>query len=289
MNQINLFIELTRLKKPIGFMLLFWPCAWGLTLAYDFNKTLDDYFFYLILFFLGSVLMRSAGCIVNDILDKEFDAKVFRTKNRPIASGKISIKLGILYAISLCLMALLVLINFNVLTIILALGSMPLAFTYPLMKRYTYWPQLFLGITFNYGLLLGWTAIQGQVNITVILFYLGAIFWTLGYDTIYGYQDIKDDEIIGLKSTSIKFKGKEKKFLFICYSFLLIFFIIGGYLMKFNFVYFVFLLFPFLHLFFYQIKNFNFNDPEKCLKIFRSNNFFGLIIFVNILITKLYA
>ena len=287
MNQINLFIELTRLKKPIGFMLLFWPCAWGLTLAYDFNKTLDDYFFYLILFFLGSVLMRSAGCIVNDILDKEFDAKVFRTKNRPIASGKISIKLGILYAISLCLMALLVLINFNVLTIILALGSMPLAFTYPLMKRYTYWPQLFLGITFNYGLLLGWTAIQGQVNITVILFYLGAIFWTLGYDTIYGYQDIKDDEIIGLKSTSIKFKGKEKKFLFICYSFLLIFFIIGGYLMKFNFAYFIFLLFPFLHLFFYQIKNFNFNDPEKCLKIFRSNNFFGLIIFANILITKL--
>ena len=289
MNQINLFIELTRLKKPIGFMLLFWPCAWGLTLAYDFNKTLDDYFFYLILFFLGSVLMRSAGYIVNDILDKEFDAKVFRTKNRPIASGKISIKLGILYAISLCLMALLVLINFNVLTIILALGSMPLAFTYPLMKRYTYWPQLFLGITFNYGLLLGWTAIQGQVNITVILFYLGAIFWTLGYDTIYGYQDIKDDEIIGLKSTSIKFKGKEKKFLFICYSFLLIFFIIGGYLMKFNFAYFIFLLFPFLHLFFYQIKNFNFNDPEKCLKIFRSNNFFGLIIFANILITKLYA
>ena len=289
MNQINLFIELTRLKKPIGFMLLFWPCAWGLTLAYDFSTNLKYYFFYLILFFLGSVLMRSAGCIVNDILDKEFDAKVFRTKNRPIASGKISIKLGILYAISLCLMALLVLINFNVLTIILALGSMPLAFTYPLMKRYTYWPQLFLGITFNYGLLLGWTAIQGQVNITVILFYLGAIFWTLGYDTIYGYQDIKDDEIIGLKSTSIKFKGKEKKFLFICYSFLLIFLIIGGYLMKFNFAYFVFLLFPFLHLFFYQIKNFNFNDPEKCLKIFRSNNFFGLIIFVNILITKLYA
>ena len=289
MNQAKLFIDLTRLKKPIGYMLLFWPCAWGLTLAYDFSENLNNYFFYLILFFLGSVLMRSAGCIVNDILDKEFDAKVFRTKNRPIASGKISIKLGILYAISLCLMALLVLINFNVLTIILALGSMPLAFTYPLMKRYTYWPQLFLGITFNYGLLLGWTAIQGQVNIAVILFYLGAIFWTLGYDTIYGYQDIKDDEIIGLKSTSIKFKGKEKKFLFICYSFLLIFFIIGGYLMKFNFAYFVFLLFPFLHLFFYQIKNFNFNDPEKCLKIFRSNNFFGLIIFVNILITKLYA
>ena len=161
MNQLKLFIDLTRLKKPIGFMLLFWPCAWGLTLAYDFSSNLNNYFFYLILFFLGSVLMRSAGCIVNDILDKEFDAKVFRTKNRPIASGKVSIRLAIFYAIVLCFLALLVLINFNLFTIILALGSMPLAFTYPLMKRFTYWPQLFLGITFNYGLILGWTAIKG--------------------------------------------------------------------------------------------------------------------------------
>ena len=167
--------------------------------------------------------MRSAGCIVNDILDKEFDKRVFRTKNRPIASGKISIKVAIFYATTLCLLALLVLLNFNQFTIILALGSMPLAFTYPLMKRYTYWPQLFLGITFNYGLILGWTAIKGEIDIIPIIFYLGAIFWTLGYDTIYGYQDIKDDEIIGLKSTSIKFKGNEKKFLFICYGLLLIF------------------------------------------------------------------
>ena len=111
MNQLNLFIELTRLKKPIGFMLLFWPCAWGLTLAYDFSKNLYDYFFYLILFFLGSVLMRSAGCIVNDILDKDFDKEVKRTKNRPIASGKISVKIGIIYSIILCLLALIVLIN----------------------------------------------------------------------------------------------------------------------------------------------------------------------------------
>ena len=158
MKQLNLFIELTRLKKPIGFMLLFWPCAWGLTLAYDFSNSLNNYFFYLFLFFMGSVLMRSAGCIVNDISDKEFDKKVERTKNRPIASKKVSIKLAIFYVIILCALAFLVLINFNNLTIILALGSMPLAFTYPLMKRFTYWPQLFLGITFNYGLVLGWTA-----------------------------------------------------------------------------------------------------------------------------------
>ena len=234
MNQVKLFIDLIRLKKPIGFMLLFWPCAWGLTLAYDFSSNLNNYFFYLILFFLGAVLMRSAGCIVNDILDKEFDKKVLRTKNRPIASDKISIKLAIFYVLILCFFALLVLLNFNTYTIILALGSMPLAFTYPLMKRFTYWPQLFLGITFNFGLILGWTAIKGEINIVPILFYLGAIFWTLGYDTIYGYQDIKDDEIIGLKSTSIKFKGNEKKFLFICYSLLLTLFLIGGYFMKFN-------------------------------------------------------
>jgi len=286
MNQLKLFIDLTRLKKPIGYMLLFWPCAWGLTLAYDFSSNLKDYFFYLILFFLGSVLMRSAGCIVNDILDKEFDAKVFRTKNRPIASGKVSIRLGIFYAFVLCLLALLVLINFNLFTIILAIASMPLAFTYPLMKRFTYWPQLFLGITFNYGLILGWTSINNEIELIPILFYLGAIFWTLGYDTIYGYQDIKDDEIIGLKSTSIKFKGKEKKFLFMCYSLVITFIFAGGFLMNFDYVYFLLLLIPIFHLFFYQIKIFNLKDSSSCLRAFKSNNLLGLIIFINILIVK---
>ena len=286
MNQLNLFIELTRLKKPIGFMLLFWPCAWGLTLAYDFSLSLNNYFFYLILFFLGSVFMRSAGCIVNDVLDKKYDAKVIRTKNRPIASGKISTKLAIIYSLLLCFFALLVLLNFNLFTIILAIGSMPLAFTYPLMKRFTYWPQLFLGITFNYGLILGWTAIKGEISIVPVLFYLGAIFWTLGYDTIYGYQDIKDDEIIGLKSTSIKFKGKAKKFLFACYTSLLFFFLIGGYKMDFHVSYYLLAVIPFIHLFIYQMKIFNLKDPSSCLKAFKSNNLFGLIIFINIIIAK---
>ena len=286
MNQLNLFIELTRLKKPIGFMLLFWPCAWGLTLAYDFSLSLNNYFFYLILFFLGSVFMRSAGCIVNDVLDKKYDAKVIRTKNRPIASGKISIKLAVIYSLLLCFFAFLVLLNFNLFTIILALGSMPLAFTYPLMKRFTYWPQLFLGITFNYGLILGWTAIKGEISVVPILFYLGAIFWTLGYDTIYGYQDIKDDEIIGLKSTSIKFKGKAKKFLFACYTTLFFFFLIGGYKMDFHISYYLLAIIPFIHLFIYQMKIFNLKDPSSCLRAFKSNNLFGLIIFINILIVK---
>ncbi len=287
MYQLKLFIELIRLKKPIGFMLLFWPCAWGLTLAYDFSENINDYFFYLLLFFLGSVFMRSAGCIVNDILDKEFDAKVFRTKNRPIASGKVSVKSGLIYALILCLFSLLVLLNFNTITIILAMASMPLAFTYPLMKRFTYWPQLFLGITFNYGLILGWTAINGKLDIIPIFFYLGAIFWTLGYDTIYGYQDIKDDEIIGLKSTSIKFKGKEKTFIILCYTSLLGLFLIGGYLMKISNIFYLFMIFPMSYLYFYQIKIFKPENPSSCLKAFKSNNLFGLIIFLNILISKI--
>jgi 4-hydroxybenzoate polyprenyl transferase len=231
--------------------------------------------------------MRSAGCIVNDISDKEFDKKVSRTKQRPIASGKISIKLASIYVTILCFLALLVLLNFNTLTIIVALGSMPLAFSYPLMKRYTYWPQLFLGITFNYGLILGWLCIRGQLDIIPIILYLGAIFWTLGYDTIYGYQDIKDDEIIGLKSTSIKFKKNPHKFLLICYSMFITCILITGILMKFNYLFFMFLIIPFLHLTVYQIKKLQINNPEKCFDIFKSNNAFGFIIFINILIGKL--
>ena len=288
MKQLNLFIELTRLKKPIGFMLLFWPCAWGLTLAYDFSNNLNNYFFYLSLFFLGSVLMRSAGCIVNDILDKDFDKKVTRTKDRPIASGKISVKIAMMYVIFLCFLALLILFNFNNFTIILALCSMPLAFTYPLMKRYTYWPQLFLGITFNYGLILGWTSVQGQIDIIPIIFYLGAIFWTLGYDTIYGFQDIKDDEIIGVKSTSIKFKNSPKSFLLLCYLMFLSSLILVGAYMKFNYLFYIFLLIIKILLLYSQIYKLNFKDSKNCLKIFKSNNFIGIIVLINLFLGKVF-
>ena len=287
MEQIKLFIELTRLKKPIGYMLLFWPCAWGLTLAYNFNAELVTYFYFLALFLLGAILMRSAGCIANDIADRKFDKKVFRTKNRPIASGKISISRAIVYSSILCLIALLVLVQFNNFTIVLALGSMPLAFTYPLMKRYTYWPQLFLGITFNYGLILGWTSIENSIDIVAIVFYVGAIFWTIGFDTIYGFQDLKDDEIIGLKSTSIKFKSKPKLFILTCYTVFLISLFIVGLVVQLNIIYYLCLVVISLNLYFSQIKNLDVKSPESCLKTFKSNNFLGLIVFISLILGKI--
>jgi len=286
MSHISIFLELTRLKKPIGFMLLFWPCAWGLTIAYDFQNGFENYILYIFLFFSGAVLMRSAGCIVNDIIDKNYDQKVERTKNRPLASNKISVRSALVIALILCLLAFLVLINFNNLTIILALCSMPFAFTYPLMKRFTYWPQLFLGLTFNYGLLLGWVSIKESISLAPLIFYFGAIFWTLGYDTIYGYQDIKDDEIIGVKSTSIKFKNSPKTFIGSSYFLFFVCLILVGYFMKFNNLYYLFLLIPFFHLFLYQIKNWEVNNSNSCHKKFKSNNTLGLIVFLIILIEK---
>ena len=288
MNQINLFIELTRLKRPIGYMLLFWPCTWGLTIGFDFSKQKETYFFYLLLFFLGAVLMRSAGCIVNDIIDRKFDRKVFRTKDRPIASEKISVKLGLIYATILCLLAFCVLINFNFFSILLALGSMPLAFTYPLMKRYTYWPQLFLGVTFNYGLILGWTSITNEITLIPLIFYFGAIFWTLGYDTIYGFQDIKDDEIIGLKSTSIKFKNNPFYFLFLCYTIFSFSLIIIGIQMGFNKFYYIYLTIIFFQMFYLQLKNLEIKNANSCFNVFKSNNILGALILIGLIIGKVY-
>ena len=287
MKQINLFIELTRLKKPIGFMLLFWPCVWGLTIAYDFSGEKITYIFYLTLFLAGAILMRSAGCIINDIVDRKFDRKVSRTKNRPIASGQVSVVQGLFCSIFLCLIAFIILIQFNFLTIVLALGSMPLAFTYPLMKRYTYWPQLFLGITYNYGLLLGWTSVTNEITMLPFILYVGAIFWTLGFDTIYGFQDIKDDEIIGLKSTSIKFKSNPYKFLIICYSIFLVSLLIIGFLLKLNTIYFIILVIVALQMYYFQIYKLDIKKMNSCLNIFKSNNFLGLLIFTSLFIGKI--
>ena len=281
-SQIKLFIELTRLNKPIGIMLLFWPCSWGLAYAYSYTKNLNQFLFYLLLFFLGSVLMRSAGCIINDIVDKDYDKKVKRTKQRPVAANLVSVTQALIYSALLCLVAFFILIQFNKLTIILGLSSMLLAFSYPFMKRITYWPQLFLGITFNWGLIMAWAASTNYISQEIIIFYLSAIFWTLGYDTIYGAQDIRDDEIIGVKSTSIKFKKNIKQFVSINYllSSLLIIYLIKNEL-GFNFL--TFFMVIFILSLVYQIQIFDKTNPQSCLKAFKSNDFSGLSMFLGIL------
>ena len=279
METFQTFVKLTRLDKPIGFMLLFWPCAWGLALGYYFNSDTNLYLKYIILFFLGSIFMRSAGCIFNDIVDKNLDKKVERTKNRPIAAGKISILKSFVYIILLCLAALLILLQFNKLTILLGMSSIILAFTYPFMKRITYWPQLFLGLTFNWGIIMRWTALTNNISIEPLLLYLSAIFWTLGYDTIYGLQDIHDDEIIGVKSTSIKFKNNPKVFVGICYCLCVLFILIMFFMMELN-KYILFLFIPFVISLFYQIKIFDIKNSKSCLTAFRFNNFSGFLGFV---------
>ena len=279
MEKFQTFIQLTRLNSPTGFMLLFWPCAWGLTLAFYFNNETDLYLKYLILFFLGSVLMRTAGSIFNDIIDKNFDKKVERTKERPIASGKISPFNAFLYVILFCLIALVILLQFNVLTIVLGASSMILAFSYPFMKRITYWPQLFLGLTFNWGIIMGWTSITNSISIEPIILYLSAIFWTLGYDTVYGLQDIHDDEIIGIKSTSIKFKNNVKVFVGTCYSLCVFLILIMFFTMEIN-KYLLLLTIPFIVSFIYQLRIFEVSNSESCLFAFKNNNLTGLLIFI---------
>ena len=281
MTHLKIFIELTRLNKPIGFMLLFWPCSWGLTYAKSFSQNNSIYFYYLILFFFGSLLMRSAGCIFNDIVDKDFDKKVKRTKKRPLAAKIISVNHAFFYVAFLCFFAFLILIQFNTLTIFLGLGSMLLAFSYPFMKRITYWPQLFLGITFNWGIIMAWTSMGYDISYDILTLYTAAIFWTLGYDTIYGAQDMSDDEIIGLKSTSIKFKKNIKFFVGSCYflSVLLLSFLFLE-LIGINF--FTLFLFAFFLSLFYQLKTFKKEDQESCLIAFKINNFSGLILFLSI-------
>jgi len=282
MKKINIFIELTRLNKPIGFMLLFWPCAWGLTLAYSFSGETTLYLKYLILFFLGSVLMRSAGCIFNDIVDRDLDKKVKRTKKRPIASKKNSVQSAFFYIILLCLIALAILLQFNQLTIMLGMGSMILAFAYPFMKRITYWPQLFLGLAFNWGIIMSWTSIKNIVSIEPVILYLSGIFWTLGYDTIYGLQDILDDEIIGVKSTSIKFKKNVKVFVGSCYTLCVFFILVMFFMMKID-KYFLFFLIPFVLSLIYQIKIFKTSKPKSCLDAFKLNNLSGAMLLLFIL------
>lgn len=278
MSIIKKFLLASRYDKPHGILLLYFPCIWGINLN-NINIT-NDIFLYII-FFIGACGMRALGCLWNDFNDKDFDIKVKRTKSRIIASKKITNKTIIIFCfINGCIGSVpLYFIPIN--SIITSLSILPIIIIYPFMKRFTWWPQLWLGICFNWGVLVGFSVYDYNLfNLELILFYIGSVFFTIGYDTIYGFQDIKDDEIIGIKSTSIKFKNKARLFLFCIYFVAFSFWISSLVLLDISiFIITLFILLCLLVLI--KVLNTNTKDPYECKKTFIYNSYFSLgIIFV---------
>jgi 4-hydroxybenzoate polyprenyltransferase len=282
------YIELIRLDKPTGIFLLYWPCTWGLTVGNIYAENNDLFLKYLILFFIGSFLMRSAGCIYNDIIDKNIDKKITRTKNRPIAKGSISTKQGWFAILVLILLSLTILLQLNLSSIIFGLASGVFIILYPFMKRITYWPQLFLGITFNWGVILGWLAMGNELSLIPILLYFSAILWTLGYDTIYGMQDLKDDLKIGVKSTSIKFEKNFKTFLGINYFISFALLIICLKLLNADVLSYLLAILSGIILII-QIFSHQKNNLDKNFKLFALNNYYGLSVFITLIVTATYG
>ncbi len=275
------YARLMRLDKPIGTWLLLLPCWWSLALAAPKFPDL----WLMTLFAVGAVVMRGAGCVVNDIADRNLDALVTRTASRPLASGEIKLWQAVVFLVLLLLIGLGILLCLNSFTVWLGAASLILVFTYPLMKRVTWWPQLILGFTFNWGALLGWSAATGAMGLPTIPLYIAGIFWTLGYDTIYAHQDIKDDALIGIKSTARLFGDATLPWVALFYAIAILFLMLTGVSANLGKGYYVVLtlaaLFAAAQLFVWKM-----DDPDNCLKRFRANREFGLLILVAIIIGK---
>jgi 4-hydroxybenzoate polyprenyltransferase len=272
------FLRLARLDRPIGTWLLLIPCWWSVALATPGWPNVA----FLVLFAIGAVVMRGAGCTVNDIVDREIDGRVARTATRPIASGQISVpQAGMFLALQL-LLGLAVLVQFNVFTVVLGISSLVLIVFYPFMKRVTFWPQLFLGFTFNWGALLGWAAVKGDLAVPAILLYAAGVFWTLGYDTIYAHQDKEHDALIGIKSTALKLGAATRPWLAVFYAAAVLLMMAAGHLAGLQWPYFLGLAAAGLHLA-WQVNGVDIDDPKDCLATFKSNRDFGLIVLASII------
>jgi len=274
------YLRLARIDRPIGTWLLLLPGWWALSIAPKAGGLPDPFLF--LLFGAGAILMRAAGCIINDLFDRKFDSSVARTANRPLASGDISISHACIFLVVLFTLSLLILVQFNRLSVIIGFLSLVLIIPYPLMKRITYWPQAWLGLTFNWGAILGWTAINNEITISTLLLYSAGFFWTLSYDTIYAHQDKIDDLIIGIKSTARLFGNKSRFYvgLFFFISLLLLF--LCGFFSNLSWPYYIGLLLAALQAA-WQTFTINFDDPKSCLLYFKSNRDFGLIILIAII------
>lgn len=274
-----------RADRPIGTWLLLWPGLWSIVLASHFYGDLEliPNLKLIVLFSVGAFVMRGAGCVVNDLWDREADAQVERTKDRPLPSGRVSVLGALLFLGALCLIGLFILLRLNSFTIIVGICSLALIVVYPLMKRVTYWPQLMLGFTFNWGALMGWAAVSGEIQYPAIILYSAGIFWTLGYDTIYAHQDKEDDVMIGVKSTALRFGDKTHQWLSCFYALCFVLILISGYLSSLNVWFYASMILAGLHLI-WQLKSLVIDDRELCLKLFQSNHHFGALIFLSILI-----
>jgi 4-hydroxybenzoate polyprenyltransferase len=281
-------LRLARADRPTGFWLLALPCFWSVALA---SRSIGaDYPdpWLLALFAIGAIVMRAAGCTYNDIVDKDIDAQVARTQTRPLPSGQVSEKAATTFMLALCLIGLAVLLSFNAATIWLGLAVIPIVAVYPLVKRFSYWPQVVLGLAFNWGALLGYTAVLGRLEWAAAVLYAGAIAWTIGYDTIYAHQDREEDALLGLKSTALKFGRATKAWLAGFYALAWLGITIAGLLAGAEIVFLLGMAAAGAHLF-WQVATLNIDDPENCLRRFRSNRDFGLIVFAAIVFDLVLA
>jgi 4-hydroxybenzoate polyprenyltransferase len=278
------YMRLARLDRPIGTWLLLLPCWWSIALAANGWPNL----WLMLLFAIGALAMRGAGCTFNDIVDRDFDARVARTKLRPIPSGAVSLRAAWVFLAAQCLIGLAVLLSLSITAIALGFASVALIAIYPFMKRITYWPQFVLGLAFNWGALMGYAAVRDALAPAPVLLYLGAIAWTIGYDTIYAHQDKDDDALIGVKSTALRFGAATHKWMWGFYGAMAAALLVAGAAAGLGSVYYAGVFFAGAHLV-SQILRLDIDDPAKCLALFRSNRDFGLIVFVAIVAGRVFS
>lgn len=278
--RVQPYLRLARFDRPIGFWLLFWPCAFGLALALPtVTVPWTTLAFYGALFAVGAIAMRGAGCVWNDIADRKIDAAVARTRGRPIPSGAVSVMQAAIFMGVLALIGLAVLLQFNRFAILLGLSSLILVAIYPFMKRITHWPQAVLGLAFNWGALMGWAALRGDLTAAPWLLFSGCVLWTIGYDTIYAHQDKDDDAVVGVKSTALKFGAATKPMLWLLYGGAIACWAAAGLSVRLHHVYYLGLAILAVQLM-GQIVRVKLDNPASCLAVFRSNSGAGLILFL---------
>jgi 4-hydroxybenzoate polyprenyltransferase len=277
------YLRLARLDRPIGSWLLLLPCWWSAALAAVAAHARGPSLSHLVLFFIGAFAMRGAGCTWNDVVDRDLDASVERTRSRPIPSGQVSVGQAGLFLVLLALIGFAVLITFNGFTIALGIASLAIVVVYPFMKRITYWPQIVLGLAFSWGALMGWAAAFGTLGWPPLLLYAGSISWVIGYDTIYAHQDREDDALIGVKSTALLFGERTRTMLAVFYSLAVILVGTAG-LSAGGGVVFALGLIAFAAHLAWQIARLDIADPDNCLAVFKSDRDAGLILFAGLLL-----